>query len=394
MRIFAIQVVCEYHVGHIPIKKPQYSRGTHLKIRYVYKGNHSIRPTWLISPPDTATRQIMLRCNDLTGANMEIVIDLGKRKSYVVMEDNGVLVKEGYTKTTMEGFSTFFGHVDNPKIIVEASSTVNRIANIFKGYDLTVAHPAKVKLIAQSVKKTDKIDAHTIMDLYKKDYLPKSYLPAKEVRDCRDICRERAFLVGQRTAVKNKIRHQTYCLGIEFKTFTKKNIGMLKENSKLKFLIEQLESTTKIINEYEKMINVRAETNAYVKLIDTIPGIGKISALGIMSEIGNIDRFPAENNIFAYAGLVPRIYQSGSKEWKGRITHGNTFLKWMLVECVGIHIINAYNSPITAAYENIRERSGNKKAKIAAARHILRAIYYMLRRNQDFDSYLRDRRMR
>lgn len=325
---------------------------------------------------------------------MEIAIDLGKWKSYVLMEDNGITMKEGYVKTSKEGFETFFGKVENPKVIVEASSTVNRIANMFEGYDLTVAHPMKVKLIAQSVKKTDKIDAHTIMDLYKKDYLPMSYLPAKEVRDYRDICRERAFLVRQRTAVKNKICYQTYCLGVEFKSFTKKNIRMLKENPKLMLLVEQLESTTKVINEYGQMIEEQAETNANARLIDTIPGIGKVSALTIAAEMGDVNRFPAEGNIFAYTGLVPRIYQSGNKEWKGHIAKGNAFLKWALVECVGIHIINAKDSPITAAYENIRERGGNKKAKIAAARHLLRAIYYMLKRNQDFDSYSRDRRMR
>ena len=68
------------------------------------------------------------------------------------MEDNGRVVKEGYTETTKDGFSTFLGKVDNPKMIIEASSTINRIANIFEEYDITVAHPAKVKLIAQSVK--------------------------------------------------------------------------------------------------------------------------------------------------------------------------------------------------------------------------------------------------
>ena len=324
---------------------------------------------------------------------MDIAIDLGKKRSYVVMEDNGKLVKEGYVGTTKDEFSIFFGHVDNPKIIVEASSTVNRIANIFDGYDLTVAHPAKVKLIAQSVKKTDKVDAHTIMDLYKKDYLPKSYLPAKEVRDCRDLCRERAFLVGQRTAVKNKIRYQSYCLGIEFKGFTKKNVRMLNENPKMRLLIEQLESTTKVINEYEEVIKKTAETNAYAILIDTVTGIGKVSALGIASEIGDINRFPSEENIFAYAGLVPRIYQSGDREWKGHITKGATFLKWMLIECAALHIFFRPESPISAAYYRIAERSGKKKAKVAAARHLLRAIYYMLKRNQDFDSYLRDRRM-
>ena len=56
------------------------------------------------------------------------------------------------------------------------------------------------------------------MDLYKKDYLPRPYLPSKEIGNIRDICREMSFLVGQRTATKNKIRYQSYCLGIEFTT--------------------------------------------------------------------------------------------------------------------------------------------------------------------------------
>ncbi len=96
---------------------------------------------------------------------MEIAIDLGKRMSYIVMEDNDKVVKEGYAETSKDGFSTFFGSVKDPKIIVEASSTTNWIANMFEGYDITVAHPAKIRLIAQSVKKTDKTDAHVIMDL-------------------------------------------------------------------------------------------------------------------------------------------------------------------------------------------------------------------------------------
>jgi hypothetical protein len=85
---------------------------------------------------------------------MDIAIDLGKRRSYVVMEDNNKTAKEGYMDTTKDGFSTFFGEMDNPKLIVEASSS-NWVANMLEGYDITVAHPAKVRLIAQSVKKTN-----------------------------------------------------------------------------------------------------------------------------------------------------------------------------------------------------------------------------------------------
>ena len=97
---------------------------------------------------------------------------------------------------------------------------------------------------------------------------------------------------------------------------------------------------------------------------------GELSLSAISTIVGDVNRFPSEANIFAYTGLVPRIYQSGNKEWKGHITKGNDFLKRTLVECVGIHIINAKDSPITDAYGRIRERRGNKKAKIAAARQI------------------------
>ena len=112
---------------------------------------------------------------------MNIAIDFGKTMSYVVIEDNDKVVKEGYVKTKKESFQDFFGNVSNPKIIIDASGTTNSIANM-DGYDIIVAHLAKVKLIAQSVKKTDKTDAHTVMDLYKKNYLPKSHLPKNMLR--------------------------------------------------------------------------------------------------------------------------------------------------------------------------------------------------------------------
>jgi len=315
---------------------------------------------------------------------MNIAIDLGKRRSYVVMEDNDIILKEGYTETSKDGFSTFFGPVNNPNIIVEASSTVNRIANIFDGYDITVAHPARVRLIAESVKKTDKIDAHTILDLYKKDYLPRSWLPPKITRDERDLCRDRAFLGRQKTTLKNKIRYNSYCLGIEFKYFNKKNMKMLKDNPKLRLLTEELENTLSKIEEYEKLIGKSVELNHYAKLIDTVPGIGRYSALAIASEIGNVNRFKTEQKLLSYAGLVPVTYQSGDKEWKGHIAKGNTFIKTVLVECVGIHIIKRKDSKITYMYNEIKDRRGRKVAKIAAAKRLLRIIYWMLKRNEEY----------
>ena len=64
---------------------------------------------------------------------MDIGIDLKKRKSYVVMEDVGKVVKEGYTETSKEGFEGFFGGVTHANVVVEASSSTNRIAGKANG---------------------------------------------------------------------------------------------------------------------------------------------------------------------------------------------------------------------------------------------------------------------
>ena len=147
---------------------------------------------------------------------------------------------------------------------------------------------------------------------------------------------------------------------------------------KLKIVLEEQ------IFEMDMQISNSIQDNEYAKIIDTLPGIAKYGALSIAAEIGDVDRFPREDNIFSYAGLVPRIYQSGSREYKGHITKGNSFLKYMLVECVQIHMRLEPHSEISEAYRRISLRSGSNKAKIAAARHLLRMIYYMLKRRMEY----------
>lgn len=316
---------------------------------------------------------------------MNIAIDLGKWKSYVVVEEDNRVVKEGYTETSKEGFEEFMGPAKGATIIVEASSSTNRVANIFDGYNLVVANPVKVRVIAESVKKTDKIDAHTLLDLYKKEYLPISWLPDKETRRIRDICRNQDFLGRQRTAVKNRIRYQAYVLGINFKNFGKKIIKELKNYPALTSLLNEFEGLNKIISDVEKEINEEVQRNHNAQLLDTIPGVGMYSALAIASEIGDVSRFKEESKIFAAAGFTPRIYQSGDREYKGHIVKGNVYLKTLLLQCVQTHIKFRPDSFISASYRRISIHSGSKKiAKIAAARRLLQVMYFMLKRDEKY----------
>ena len=259
----------------------------------------------------------------------------------------------------------------------------DRIAPYVEEYciDITVAHPMKLKVIPQSMKKTDRNESHILLELNRPGYVPESYLPSVEIRGSRDLGRNRAFLVKQSTAVRNRIRDQAYRPGIDFRDFNKKTDNDLRSaGSVLYALVNDLESLNHEIYELDKIIREEVESSPEASLIYTIPGIGYYGALAIASEIGDISGLPREDSIFPYAGLVPRIHQSDNMEWKGHIAKENTFQKYLLVECVQIHLMSDEPSPIRDAYERIESRSGSKKARIAAARHILRAIYYMLKR--------------
>jgi len=282
---------------------------------------------------------------------MEIAIDVGKRRSYFVAEDNGKVIDEGYAFTTREGFTKMLeGKEGINAVIAEASSTTQRIAALLEGQDIVMAHPTKIRMIAESFVKTDKVDAHTLMKLYKAGYLPRSYLPTKEVFSARNLCRNRDFLVKQRTAVKNKIKYLAFQYGYDLNGFGRKELGKVKDLPLINELIEMLNSSTNSIKEHDVKINEAAESNTYARLIDTIPGVGKLSAFIIASEIADISRFKSEGNLFSFAGLVPKIHQSGDVEWRGHIAKGDVFLKTTLIQCVLTHIRMCPTSPITIAY--------------------------------------------
>ncbi|EQD47631.1 Transposase, IS116/IS110/IS902, partial [mine drainage metagenome] len=225
---------------------------------------------------------------------------------------------------------------------------------MIEGYGKVVAaYPFKVRLIAESVRKTDKMDAHTLLDLYKAGYPPESYVPTKRIRELRELCRDRASLVEEATALKNRLRYKMFSHGFTVKTFSRVNVEILKTNAFTSVMASGLEDVTKRIKELDTKIAEEAKTFRYAELIDSIPGIGAYSALAIASEIADVSRFKDVEHLEAYAGLVPRLYQSGDTEFKGHIVKGNKFLKTLLVECVRIHVMHCPDSWITRSYHRI-----------------------------------------
>ena len=117
-----------------------------------------------------------------------------------------------------------------------------------------------------------------------------------------------------------------------------------------------------------------------IRLLMSIPGINYYSAFVITAEIGDHTRFKSAKQLVAYAGLCPRLSQSGlSKARLGSITkNGRSRLRWMSVECTNSAI--QCNQKIQRLYWRVKKRSGStSKAKVAAGRKLLCLCYHLLK---------------
>src|SRR5919106_6781549 len=165
--------------------------------------------------------------------------------------------------------------------------------------------------------------------------------------ELRDIVRHKAALVRMRTKLKNKVHSITLMKGMDISVvtgthaFTKGYIEKLREldDYRINGYLRVIESLNIQIDTISKKILLLAKEDEMAKLLMTVPGIGYYSALLIVSEIGDINRFPDSYHLCSYAGLVPSTHSSGGVTYHGKITKtGSKYLRWVLLECVHVHI--------------------------------------------------------
>jgi transposase len=113
------------------------------------------------------------------------------------------------------------------------------------------------------------------------------------------------------------------------------------------------------------------------RTIQALHGVGPVTAAVFVAEIGDVTRFPTARHLCSWAGLTPKLFESDTTSFKGRITkQGSTIVRWAAVEAV---VRYHGGDPIAPAYRRIAERRGHKIAKVAAARKLLTLIFYGLR---------------
>lgn len=128
-----------------------------------------------------------------------------------------------------------------------------------------------------------------------------------------------------------------------------------------------------------KILKKTDSINWAIEALDAIPGIGRQSAERILAETGvEMEHFQNESSFSSWSGLVPECKESAGKKMSSRIRKGNKHLKACLVECARAAIRNK-QSYFYSRYQRIAARRGGKRALIAVAHTMLKAIYHMLK---------------
>ena len=329
---------------------------------------------------------------------MYVGLDIHKKHNQAcVMDESGRIVQELKFLNEKDELAKFLESIPKgSKIAMEACSLWMAIYEEIeeKGFDVHLAHPSKVRLIAEAKIKTDRIDAKVLAHLMRTDMLPEAYIAPEHVRKLRNIARHRYSLVRLRASVKHRAHSILHKVGIEIELtdiFGKGGMKFLQEvplkpehRFALNHYLGMIRMLNIMIGETDRYIDVQSMRIPEVQLLRSIPGIGAYSALLIYAEIGDISRFPHYKHLCSYAGLTASVHQSGSTVRYGHITkQGDSLLRWIIVQAV---LKTKRRSPgMQRFHKRLVAKKGKKVAKIALARKMLVYIHVMLTHNVRFD---------
>ena len=255
-------------------------------------------------------------------------------------------------------------------------------------YEPLLANPVKVKYRAEDVK-TDRVDSKLLADLTRMNWLPTCYVPPTELRSLRNLLRHRAYRTRLCTGVKNRTRSEFRKRDVELDV----NLGTVKGRKAASGLeifevnqnMELLDVMDRQNKEIEAVLEKKYSGVRPVQLLMSIPGIGFISALTLYAEIGDIKRFANPEKLAHYAGLVPRVHQSGEHSFMGRETRGDAWLKWILIGTAWSHVRYCPKGHLAEVFKETRKRKGNSRDAIkVVARKLVNVVWAVLTYEQEF----------
>lgn len=315
-----------------------------------------------------------------------IGLDVHKKSiQFCAKTADGTIVDKGRIGATRQSLRQWAEDRRLPwKGAMEATMFTGWIYDELKPYasELLVAHPAKLKAISEAKHSSDEIDADTIADLARVGWIPSVWMAPPEIREMRVALRFRTLVVRQSTQVKNRIASTLMEYGVEYnkeklhqKAYFRDLMGELGEvPDSVRMLLGRSRGVLEMFKSSERMLTSGLERDprlrARVELLQTIPGVGPVTALTWALEIGDPARFPSTSHAVSYCGLVAGRQQSGEREYRQPLSkQRNEHLQTTLVEAA--HLAQRYNPVLRAVYEKVKREVHGGAAVLAVARKLV-----------------------
>jgi len=326
-------------------------------------------------------------------------IDLHLKRTYVVLMDNRGKVIDECQVSNHDIREYLVNKVPkNTYAVLEATRNwafmYDHLSEHVERVEL--AHPKELKAISAAAVKADRIDAKVLANLARLNYLPIAYAAPKDIRDLRMYIRARDQLVRLGTQAKNRIHAilASYNLfppvsdlfGIEGRNYLDE-VMETNLSTAAKEVVEihlaVLDHIEEQIKDLESKIELSPEQERTIRLLKTMPGVGRITAIMILAEIGDIKRFNSPRALCNWAGLTPKIHSSDVIVRHGRISkQGSSLLRGAMTRSATI--TSRFSKRWYIVHENLALRCGRQAAKVAVARRLLTVIYYMLKNQEPY----------
>jgi transposase len=282
----------------------------------------------------------------------------------------------------------------NVRVGMEASGQARWFERLLAelNIELWIGDATEIARKRERKQKTDRQDAQHILRLMLKDDFPQIWVPSGENRDLRQLLWHRHRMVQARTRIMNQLQAVALNEGIR----CKKRLWREKGREQLESfrlapwasrrrhdLLELLDRLNPTIAALSQAIEQEVEKCPEAQRLRTHPGVGPLTALAFVLIIGKPDRFQCGKQIASYLGLVPLEDSSGNRRRLGHITkQGNSLLRFLLVEAAQVTVRSL--PEWRSKYVHLTMRRGRKIAKVAMARKLAVRLYWMMRKEWDY----------
>lgn len=325
-----------------------------------------------------------------------------KETAICIVNETGTIVKEKSVKTDPNVITEYLKKTGLAieKVALESGCLSHWLVEELRKLKIPAIcvesrHMANV--LSATINKTDKNDARGIANALRCNIYKEVHPKSSQSIEKNTLLSARRTLIEQKTQMTNTIRGLLKAYGIRisesastniFFEVVKKKISELPTLAQfgLEELIKIAERLHQEVKVFDKVIERLAKEDVEVKLLQTVPGIGPITAMNFKMEIDNPKRFQKSRSVGAYLGMTPKQYSSGETQRQGRISKcGSKELRHLLMEAGFVVITRSTKwSTLKAWGLKLMKKHGLKKAALAVGRKLAVIMHRMLITGEEF----------